>query len=454
MITALNSPFLLLIVALILGAIVGLEREAAYIDANDKDKNLGGLRTFALISFTGGLVGLIDNSNLALIITTFFFILLTASYIASSLKTEYLGITTEIAAIFMYVLGYSLTGKILPVQLAISLTIILSMVLSIKTQVHKFALGVTQKEVNAFIGFAIIALVILPFLPNKYFYLNDFPALNSILETYGFNTKFINTLDVFNPAKIWTFVVLISGIEVIGYIFNKLAGQKKGLLLSSILAGFVSSIPVTISLANKSKKNPHNINEFLQAAILTNTASQSQLLFLIAPLNPKWFVNILPIFIVLIIVEIVFSKIALRINHKQVSTLFKSEDNISNEDTEIFNIKLALKMTLILVLVSIFTKISLIFFGEGGFIISSMISSLSGTDAVIINIAQIAGNAISFDVSAVTFLAVITANLMGKSFLSYLNGNKEYAKTYTVFSFLTILLCLSIYVFWKNLGIY
>jgi uncharacterized membrane protein (DUF4010 family) len=58
------------------------------------------------------------------------------------------------------------------------------------------------------------------------------------------------TLELLN-RKIWMIVVLVTGIDVIGYI-TKLLGSK--VTLTSFIAGFISSTSTTQSLAQKVKK--------------------------------------------------------------------------------------------------------------------------------------------------------------------------------------------------------
>ena len=71
----------------------------------------------------------------------------------------------------------------------------------------------------------------------------------------GFNVDLgeFDNLDLINPRKIWMVVVLITGIDVFGYILGRIVGKKSGFAVTSFMAGFVSSTSATQSLPQRSK---------------------------------------------------------------------------------------------------------------------------------------------------------------------------------------------------------
>ena len=105
------------------------------------------------------------------------------------------------------------------------------------------------------ISYAIIALVALPVLPDYSYKLKDIPVLPGILEGFNVDLGKFDTLDLINPRNIWFIVVLITGIDVFGYILSRIVGSKSGFAVTSFMAGFVSSASTTQSLALRSKKS-------------------------------------------------------------------------------------------------------------------------------------------------------------------------------------------------------
>jgi len=208
--TGLILPLKLLL-ALALGAVIGLERESQIRSFQKEHKDtpwigsMGGLRTFSLIALVGAIVGVLSYYSLttfAYIFTGAFFILICSYYIIDSLLKKATGLTTEFAALLVFMVGFLIITEIIPLQIVIALTIVLSFLMSYKEKIENFASGVPRNELEALLSFGIIALVILPFLPNKTFYLSDIPSLVHVLQAYGFKLQNVMHFDILNPFKL------------------------------------------------------------------------------------------------------------------------------------------------------------------------------------------------------------------------------------------------------------
>jgi len=170
------------LLALALGAVIGLEREAQ-INKFRKEYtqtpwlgSLGGLRTFTLIALIGALVGVLNIysfTTFSYIFASVFFVLLCAYYVVDALLKKATGLTTELAALLTFMIGFLIITEIIPIQLVIAIAIMLSVLMSYKDKLEHFAAEFPRNEWENLLSFAIIALVILPFLPNKTFYLSD-----------------------------------------------------------------------------------------------------------------------------------------------------------------------------------------------------------------------------------------------------------------------------------------
>jgi uncharacterized membrane protein (DUF4010 family) len=91
-----------------------------------------------------------------------------------------------------------------------------------------------EKDLRAIMQFVLIALVILPVLPDR------------DMGPYG----------VLNPFQIWWMVVLIVGLSLAGYVAYKLFGAGAGTVLAGILGGLISSTATTASYARRSRESP------------------------------------------------------------------------------------------------------------------------------------------------------------------------------------------------------
>ena len=150
-----------LLLALVFGATVGLERESS----KPGDPHVGGIRTFSLIALTGSIAGLFfihDFSVLGVVVVIGFFVLLIAYYVSEAVHTKDFGITSELAAMATFLISLLVMVSIIPLQITVAIFVILIFILSMKARTTKFVAGVSRQEVQSFISYAIIALVALP----------------------------------------------------------------------------------------------------------------------------------------------------------------------------------------------------------------------------------------------------------------------------------------------------
>jgi len=418
--------FIHLILAFVFGATVGLERESS----KGSGPHVGGIRTFALISMTGALAGIFivhEYMILGVAVVAGFLLLLISNYITEGLHTKDFGVTSELSALGTFFLGLMVMLNIIPLQTTVAFLVVLVFILSLKSRTEKLMAGISKNEVQSFVSYAIIALVALPVLPDYAYKVKDLPVVESLLSGLGVNTGQFDNLDLINPRKIWFVVVLITGIDVFGYILSRLVGDKSSFALTSFMAGFVSSTSTTQSLALRSKGSQF-VNHLVGAAILANLASFFQIFLLIGPLNASWLMSILPSVGIMIltaaILAVYFFKRKEPVDNTVAAEKKKSE--------KIFSLLPALKFAALLIVIKIVTKICLILFGESGFIISSVLASFAGIDAIMVNLADMAGHTITFKFAFLTFLIINATNLLSKSGYSYLQGDRRFALRFLI----------------------
>ncbi len=416
-----------LIISLILGAVIGLERETYEKEiSKPHDIPSGGLgvRTFALITLLGTISGLLRNDFFSLFLTiNIAFMLLTLSYyVIGSILTKDNGITTELGIIFAYLMGVFISLEVFAIQIVLALTVVLILILSRKAEIKAFIYGIKRSEINAFISYALIALVILPFLPNQSFTLANIPNLETILASYNINLGFLKDVEIINPSRLWLIVALITGVDIFGYLLEKTIGQKKGWLLTSIAGGFISSTATTQSLAQQSKKSP-NTNTLVAAAIFANLTSFIQIFILIALINSMFLVRS-----TLFILSIVLSSFAAGI------FFLKKKENVNLDQTKqtlkqdkIFALGPALKFALLFSLIKLASKLSLVFFGSGGFLVTTAIASFAGLDAITINTSELVQTTISYQTGILALILANAINLLSKTVYSFAQGKKEFA---------------------------
>lgn len=421
-----------LLISLALGAAIGLEREVHEKYDPDDEQELGflGVRSFSLITALGAVAGLLFDQyfSLSLLISTSFMSLLMIHYIFSSYFTKDIGITTELAVIFSFLLGMFIALEIMPMQLIVAITVVLIVILSNKDKISSFTKDINRRQLRAFVGYAIIALVILPFLPDTSITLNKLPFISDLFSLFKVKLGNWESIELINPFKLWLIVALITGVDLAGYLLEKTVGQRKGWLLASLVGGIVSSTATTQSIAQQSKANKQT-NRLVGAAILATTISFIPTFLIIAPINGNFAARSLPTIALLFFTSLLIGFGFIFRKSKKKNT---ADDIKLKKSQQIFSLRPALIFAVIYLLVKIITSVALQLFGTSGFLIGSAIAGLTGIDTVSINIADKAGEQINYHTAVLAFILVNAVNLSAKTFYSYLQGSKEFVLKYGV----------------------
>lgn len=245
--------------AILLGALMGLERER-------QEHRLAGLRTFILVTLLGAICGSMAlNGSYPWMVPAGLIAITVQSATVQFLRLKgelAPGLTTSIALLVAYGIGVLLaTGYTVP---AVAISLATTLILYFKLQMHDFSRRLKQRDLYAIFQFILVAFIILPILPNRGF--GPYQALN--------------------PYNIWLMVVIISAINLAGYITLKVAGQRWGGPVLGILGGIVSSTATTLSFSRYTRDNP----SFSQAAALVVTLASTVVLvrvaFLIGMIQP------------------------------------------------------------------------------------------------------------------------------------------------------------------------
>jgi len=258
---AIAKPFLL---SLALGLMIGIERERAFSEKNRHAPF--GARTFALIALLGTLAAQLAGNGVAIVFGAFVAAITVAAYLRPTAEGPHdAGTTTEVAAVLMFGIGYLASGQ---PRLAAMLGVIVLGVLWLKPRIHAFAhQGLSDREVSAALTFLVIALVVLPLLPDRA----------------------IDPWEIVNPSRLWLLFTLIAGVGFAGYIAVRALGPARGLPAAGFFAGLVSSTAATLSLSQRSKAQPGFAGPFATGIVLANVASAVSQSLVVAIASPLLF---------------------------------------------------------------------------------------------------------------------------------------------------------------------
>lgn len=435
--------------ALIFGSVLGLESETRVVEIKGKNRafedefqRLGGIRTYSVISLIGGIAGLLftnGENTLVYLIFLSVILLIVAAYVLNVEFKHAFGLTTEIAIIITFLLGFLTTSDLVDLSVIIVILVLLTFFLSHKRGISLLVNKIRHKELIDIVKFGLIALVILPILPNESY---TFLQLLEYLDISRLNVSAeVQNFVLINPFNIWLIVVLISGLNLAGYMLSKFIGTKGSIISTGILGGLISSTSTIIALANQTKKrNDYELSiTNAGAAIIANAISFFQIALLILVSNDLLFQRAIPALVGMLIVGFgVGSIVIISLAHAKTSS-FEIE-------YEAFSIIPALKFVSLIVVLKILIQFAALSSVDEVFTLVSALSGVTGIDATTIAIADLNKSAtITLETALGAFMLANVVNFIAKAFYSFAFGSKEFA--YTVATGLLITLIGSLVVF-------
>lgn len=368
-------------IALLIGFLVGLQREFDY-DASEKpdEKQFAGVRTFSLIALSGCTAAFLsDLAGSAWIFIGIFMslvIMIAIAYFLVGQKGS-IGMTTEVAALLTAMVGALAYWE--QIALAVALGVVITALLSFKLELHGLAARLTRQDILAILKFAIITAIILPVLP-------DFPIWDQ------------PPFDVLVPYKIWLMVVLISGISFSGYILIKIVDSRRGIGLTGLLGGLASSTAVTLSFAQRSRKNTMLGKPFALAIMLAWSVMFGRVLIEVAVVHS-------PLLATLWLPITVAGLLGLGYSlYLYFSPRAEDEEDVSISNP--FELGPAITFGLLYGFILLATNAAEQFLGSTGLYLSSIISGLADVDAITLTTAELSRNG-SIDAATATRAIVL-----------------------------------------------
>lgn len=410
-------------VALLLGLIVGLEREFQH--QKEKRADFAGARTFILIALFGWLVGFIAHTfntfTFVIFGLTGMVLLTIAAYTIVAWKKNRIGLTTPFSSIIVFLLAIFVAYNY--ILIAVISAILMATVLSYKYSLHAFAKKLHVQEVHAGLKLGIISLVILPILPNKAYSPVDVPLLKEIIAMSPQLFNILQQTQIFNPFKIWLIIVFICALSTVGYILIKVLGVRKGIGITGAIGGLVSSTAVTNTMSEISKKSKWYYT-FAFSVIIAWTIMFFRVLFIILVLNKDIFsLSLIPIGLM----TLASICCAIFLYFKRTPQGKKQEHAVGFSSP--FALAPALKFGLFFIGVLFIAKILQALFGSAGIYVASIFIGLADVDPIAISLATLASaEEITSSIAVVGITLAVISNTIVKCSIAFLFGGKEFAK--------------------------
>jgi uncharacterized membrane protein (DUF4010 family) len=386
-------------IALGIGVLIGLERQLSH---RDQSHGVGGIRTFALVAVFGFLATLPDPAVFpwlqpaSLVALT---ALLSVRY-TSHLRDGQKGITTELSLFITFILG--MLVHLQYSVFAVAVALLMSFLLSLKPKIQEVVQRITEEELFAIFKFLVASVLVLPLLPDRT----------------------IDPWAVLNPREVWTVVVLVLSLSLIGYILVKFWSSQQGILVTGFIGGLVSSTVVTWLFSNRSKRDPQNSQVYALATLLAISIMFARIFVLTEVVNAgvgrRMFLPLAMLFFTGVSVTYVLYR-------RSMSTKVEAPDlaTMGNPFNMADAVKFALMFSVIIILVSVANSR----FGSAGVYAVSALSGLASVDAIIVSMARLAGSQVLLHTALNAILIAALSNNVVKLMFALVRGSPQYKRT-------------------------
>lgn len=371
-----------------IGFVIGIEREH---HAMEEEKQLfGGVRTFILIVLTGFLATLFGElfSYWISVTTLAGFLLISAFAYWGKQQRGRVGATTPIAGILAFTLGgIVLLGFF---EAALPVMVVMVLTLTLKVRLHRLIGALSGDELFAFLIFVSITALLLPFLPDTQ----------------------LGPYDAVNPYEVGWVIVLVSGLSFAAYMLVKFLGTDRGIILSGIVGGLLSSTAVAWVFSQKSKKSERLAVSSAIAILAASTLMVPRVLVWVYIFDPTLLhALLLPFGLIL-----AAGGGAAFLFYRRYQPKEKNDAELPLDNP--LRLQDALLFGLFYVGITLLVEFSNDKLGSSGTYLTSVVAALPNIDAITISMAKLGGDSISKLVAQNAILLAALSNTVVKLVIS------------------------------------
>jgi uncharacterized membrane protein (DUF4010 family) len=390
-------------IAILLGALVGIEREKRKAEEQEPG-HIAGLRTFTLLALLGAAAGFLSKNlsspwilAAALLVVGAFIV---AGYFVTTRSSDGgKGLTTEVAAIIVFLLGaLVMFGER---ELAIGLGVVTAVVLAYKQPLHGFVEKLGWDDVYAGLRLLIATFIALPLLPNQ------------AIDPWG----------ALNPYKLWLLVILISSLSLVGYVLTRWLGPARGTALTGLTGGLVSSTAVTLSFAEEAREKPENAAALVCGILLAWAVMFLRVIVLVAVVNRALLAQVLVPFAVMAVAASGYAAFLYFRDGRVDGERPKGEVDVRNP----FSLVEAAKFGALFAVVLLAVKIVQEHFPPSGLYAVAALAGLTDVDAITLSMSEFAQSG-EARVAVIAIVIAATSNTIVKCAMAFVLGGAELGK--------------------------
>jgi uncharacterized membrane protein (DUF4010 family) len=400
-------------IAILLGALVGIEREKR--KEEEEGGGIAGLRTFTLLALLGAAAGFLAHSlsapwivAAALLIVGAFVV--AGYFVAARAEPESTGLTTEVAAVVVFLLGAMVMLGF--AELAIGLGVLTAALLAYKRPLHSFVDKLGWDDVYAGLRLLIATFIALPLLPNR------------PIDPWG----------ALNPYTLWLLVILISSLSLIGYVLTRLLGPARGTALTGLAGGLVSSTAVTLSFAREGSDKPKKSAALTCGILLAWAVMFLRVIVLVAVVNRALLPHVLVSFLVMAMIVGGFAAFLYYRGNGVDGGAGKEGVNVENP----FSLTAAAKFAALFAVVLLAVKIVQDYFPLTGLYAVAAVAGLADVDAITLSMSEFAKSA-DARIAAIAIAIAALTNTIVKCGMAFVLGGPSFGRPLLLATIATLL---------------
>ena len=395
-----------LAVALGIGLLIGLERGWKTREVVS-GRRAAGVRTFALSGLLGGLVaalaqvagsavgaGLVLGFGFAVYAAVFAIFQRDADRAAGSYSA-----TTVIAGLLTFVLGaLAVAGDMLAAAAA---TVAATGILAAREEVHAWVSRITWAELRSALVLLAMTFIILPVVPDA-----------AIAPGGGVN-----------PREVWLIAIVLAAVSFLGYGAVKLFGAQRGVLLSGLAGGLVSSTAVTLTSARRAAANEGSPLLLTAGVAVATAVSFLRVIAIVAVMQPALLIVIAPVLVLPTVVAALYAVHAVYWRGAAGAGVMPQPSEFANP----FSFWPVVGFAVFLGAVIMLSRVIGDAFGAQGALLGAAGLGLADVDAVTISLARLVPAPLDAFAASLAILAAVASNMLSKLVIAIVIGRGRFA---------------------------
>ena len=399
------EPYISLALAIAAGLLIGVERELSAPPRPSAESFLGGARTHPLVALMGALSMLLSKDlgwSVVIAALAALILFLAINFMDDVRRGAERGLTSEAAFLVSFLLGaLALSRNVIlspghRLLTVAAVAVLATVLLSSKPALHPLISRIAREDVVATLKFLILAVVVLPLLPDRAF----------------------GPFDALNPRQIGILVVLMAGISFLGYGAIRILGPQRGLGLTGLVGGLASSTAVTLSMSARAREEPRLVDSLALSVTLASAIMFVRMAILIAVAGPALLPVALPPLAVMATAGLVVSLWFYRRARETATGGLR----LSNP----FELWPTIKFALLFVVVLVGSKAATAWLGSRGAYAAGILAGMADVDAITLSLTRLARGELAPRVAVIGIFLAATSNTVVKAIIATRLGGRSF----------------------------